>query len=75
MGEIKTIRLKKNTYDNILFLKAQLEGANSKILSFDEALNILTGFLIKKIENDDFEDELITFSKNALGEGEGENDR
>ena len=62
------IRVSKETYENLVYLRASLEAQLGKPLSFNKLLRHLSSYLIKKIENDDFENELLTFIKEEGGE-------
>ena len=65
------IRVSRQTYENLVFLRASIEAQLGKPLSFNKLLRHLSGYLMKKIENDDFENELLRF----IQEGEEKNDR
>ena len=52
-----TIAISENTKTNLIYLKSQLEPFLKKTMSFDEVLLFSTGFLIKKLEEIEFEEE------------------
>jgi len=64
------VRISRETFEKLIYLRATLEPQVGRLLSFNKLLNHLTSYLIKKLENDEFEEEVVNFIKE-----EGGNDR
>jgi len=64
------VRVSRETFENLIYLRATLEPQVGKLLSFNKLLNHISSYLIKKLEDDEFEKEIVNF----IREG-GEDDR
>jgi hypothetical protein len=64
------VRVSRETFENLIYLRATLEPQVGKLLSFNKLLNHISSYLIKKLEDDEFEKEIVNFIRE-----EGEDDR
>jgi hypothetical protein len=48
--ESELLRVSRNSYDNLLFIKSQLEPKAKKVLSFDDVISFLVGMWNKKYD-------------------------
>jgi hypothetical protein len=64
------VRVSRETFENLIYLRATLEPQVGRLLSFNKLLNHISSYLIKKLEDDEFEKEIVNFIME-----EGEDDR